>query len=142
MNSLLITCPHCERDVHVQANVETPCPACRNPVIAEAPLLRAQVKRPKAAQGSPWLLFALLLLLLFVVFVVFMQGVAFDAGFLLYSAAVAAGAFFYFLPTFIASGRDASSKNMIFVLNLLLGVTIIGWIAAFIWASVDKPRQS
>jgi hypothetical protein len=142
MNTLLIDCPHCSREIRVPANVETTCPKCRNPVIAEAPVLRAQAKRPKAAKGSPWLLLTLLSVLVFALFVVFMEGFALDAGFLMNVCGVAAGSFIYFIPTVIASSRGAVSKNMIFVLNLLLGVTVIGWIAAFIWAAVDKPAQS
>lgn len=47
----------------------------------------------------------------------------------------------YFLPTFIAAGRGTEKKNLIFVLNLFTGVTIIGWVAAFIWAAVDKREH-
>jgi len=49
-------------------------------------------------------------------------------------------AFFYFIPAFIAKGkRNAQS---IFFLNLLLGWTILGWIAALIWALTnDAPTQ-
>jgi len=41
----------------------------------------------------------------------------------------------YFLPTIAAWGR----KNIaaIFVLNLLLGWTIIGWCVAMIWAFME-----
>lgn len=40
----------------------------------------------------------------------------------------------YFLPTFVASRRRHHNANAIFLLNLLLGWTGIGWIAAMIWA--------
>jgi hypothetical protein len=38
----------------------------------------------------------------------------------------------YFLPGII--GRKKRGKVAIFVLNLLLGWTVVGWIAVFIWA--------
>ena len=38
----------------------------------------------------------------------------------------------YFLPAII--GRDKSDATGIFLLNLFLGWTLIGWVAAFIWA--------
>lgn len=41
----------------------------------------------------------------------------------------------YFLPTFVASRRRHHNANAIFLLNLLLGWTGIGWIAALIWAA-------
>src|SRR6266481_3822734 len=38
----------------------------------------------------------------------------------------------YFLPAII--GRDKSDATGIFLLNLFLGWTLVGWVAAFIWA--------
>jgi T4 superinfection immunity protein len=38
----------------------------------------------------------------------------------------------YFLPAIL--GRDKSDATGIFLLNLLLGWTIIGWVAVLIWA--------
>lgn len=40
----------------------------------------------------------------------------------------------YFLPTIIASGRHLYQRDAILMLNLFLGWTFIGWIAALIWA--------
>lgn len=42
----------------------------------------------------------------------------------------------YFLPTLIADGKRTQYTLAILALNLLLGVTIIGWIGALIWALV------
>lgn len=44
----------------------------------------------------------------------------------------------YFLPSII--GRNKRNFAAIFVLNLLLGWTLVGWIVALIWAlTVDAP---
>lgn len=40
----------------------------------------------------------------------------------------------YFFPTWMAGHRQHQSTGGIFVLNLLLGWTVLGWIAALIWA--------
>ncbi len=40
----------------------------------------------------------------------------------------------YFLPTVIAVKRDHRSSDAIFFVNLFLGVTLIGWLAALIWS--------
>ena len=40
--------------------------------------------------------------------------------------------FLYFLPTII--GRNKADAGAIFLVNLLLGWTVVGWIAALIWA--------
>jgi hypothetical protein len=43
---------------------------------------------------------------------------------------------FYFLPTIIGHYQDHYSFRNLFLVNLLLGWTGIGWIVAFIWALV------
>lgn len=40
----------------------------------------------------------------------------------------------YFLPSWIAGARNHPNISALFVTNLLLGWTAIGWIAAFIWS--------
>ena len=47
----------------------------------------------------------------------------------------------YFIPKFIANVRKHSHRIAIFFLNLLAGGTGIGWVAAFVWAFIDKPVQ-
>lgn len=49
----------------------------------------------------------------------------------------------YLIPTFIAFARGHRSRYLIFVLNLSLGATLIGWIIALIWAMslVDAPKK-
>ncbi len=44
------------------------------------------------------------------------------------------GFFLYFVPAVIAFGRGHHNAGAIFALNLLLGWTVLGWIAAFIWS--------
>ncbi len=46
----------------------------------------------------------------------------------------------YFLPTFIAVARGKRNVIPIFIVNLLFGWSLIGWIIAFIWAfTYDVP---
>lgn len=46
----------------------------------------------------------------------------------------------YFLPGIVAETRHHRNRLAIFLLNLFLGVTVIGWLAALIWAVwVEKP---
>jgi hypothetical protein len=44
----------------------------------------------------------------------------------------------YFIPTLIAIGKKHSMG--IFVLNLFLGWTLLGWVIALIW-SVSSPEK-
>ena len=40
----------------------------------------------------------------------------------------------YFIPAVVAARRHHHNAGAIFVLNLLFGWTVLGWVAAFIWA--------
>ena len=40
----------------------------------------------------------------------------------------------YFLPAVIAFLRKHKNKLAIFLLNLLLGWTVLGWVASLIWS--------
>ena len=46
----------------------------------------------------------------------------------------------YFLPSMVAHDRKHHNKEAIFLLNLLLGWTVLGWVIAAIWA-VTKDKQ-
>ena len=40
----------------------------------------------------------------------------------------------YFAPVLVARQRRHRSLSALFVLNLLLGWTFLGWVAALVWA--------
>ncbi len=46
----------------------------------------------------------------------------------------------YFLPWMIALIRGHHNAGAIFLLNLLLGWTLIGWLFAFIWSFTSVRR--
>jgi len=48
-------------------------------------------------------------------------------------------AFVYFIPTFIAFKNRHPKRVAIAVVNLVLGVTVIGWIGAILWATAKTP---
>lgn len=47
----------------------------------------------------------------------------------------------YLLPSFVASSRRHRNANAIIVLNLLLGWTFLGWVAALVWAATDNVNS-
>lgn len=49
------------------------------------------------------------------------------------------GVALYFLPGFLAMGKR--NDTAIWLLNLFLGWTVIGWIGALVWAATDEPPQ-
>lgn len=50
------------------------------------------------------------------------------------------GLAFYFIPWIIASGRSHPNTVAIFVLNLFLGWSLIGWVAALIWSFTTPAK--
>lgn len=46
----------------------------------------------------------------------------------------------YFIPTWIAHSKYNS--HAIFILNLFLGWTFLGWVIALVWASTKDPKYS
>lgn len=45
---------------------------------------------------------------------------------------------FYFIPTVVARNAYHRHLTAIFVLNLFLGWTFIGWVIALVWANMDQ----
>jgi tetratricopeptide (TPR) repeat protein len=63
-------------------------------------------------------------------------------GELLLLLVVAIMADLYCLPTLIAHARHRRQTTTICLLNLLLGWTLVGWVAALVWALLEEtPRQ-
>lgn len=59
-----------------------------------------------------------------------------SAGFLIILVALVV----YFIPTIIALSKQ--NVIAIFMLNLFLGWTFIGWVCALIWALCKEPEKS
>ena len=47
----------------------------------------------------------------------------------------------YFLPTLIARQCKKENINAIFVLNLFLGWTVVGWVVALVWAYTKSDAR-
>ena len=61
-----------------------------------------------------------------------------SAGFVIIVAILA----FYFVPAVIAKIRNTAHQSAIFAINLFFGWTVLGWIAAVIWAVVEAPAPA
>lgn len=48
--------------------------------------------------------------------------------------------FVYLFPTFFAASRRCRNRRAIFVLNILLGWSGLGWVAALVWASITDVQ--
>ncbi len=103
----------------------------------------AQTPKPTAPRGPVasffrGMLFAALGLIAFVVLsiVLIVSGVRNPAAW----AGSLLGLLFYFLPT--VAGFKKRNAGAIFVLNLLLGWTVIGWIIALVWGLTKDPQRA
>lgn len=47
----------------------------------------------------------------------------------------------YFLPAIIAAAKQRTNAFAIFVLNLFVGWTFIGWIGTLVWALTEGRRS-
>jgi len=48
----------------------------------------------------------------------------------------------YLVPSFIAVNKNKRNKNAIVALNLLLGWTFVGWVAALVWSLMREPSDT
>ena len=46
----------------------------------------------------------------------------------------------YFLPSLVAIERRKQNGTAIFVLNLFLGWTLVGWVVALVWATTKDAQ--
>ncbi len=47
----------------------------------------------------------------------------------------------YFVPAFVAFSRGVPNKGSVFVINLFLGWTVVGWIVALAMAARSNQQQ-
>ena len=47
----------------------------------------------------------------------------------------------YFLPTIVAISRCHKQSIPIFAINLLLGTTLLFWVIAFVWATLNDEKD-
>lgn len=60
----------------------------------------------------------------------------------LFFLCIVAVVWIYFFPTLLAMYREAKHVVWIFIINLLLGTTGLGWIGALVWAIMDETYSS
>ncbi|MDE2442456.1 MAG: superinfection immunity protein [Betaproteobacteria bacterium] len=48
----------------------------------------------------------------------------------------------YFFPTIVAALRGHLNGGAIFMLNLLTGWTLLGWMLALVWAMTNNTRRT
>ena len=102
----------------------------------KAKLLAPAIPTPSAKQKRPGTLLAVS-----VIAISLLVGAAYGG-----SGAVILGTMFglflYLLPAFIAYQRWHGNRHAILVINVFLGWSVIGWIAALIWSATGASTRS
>lgn len=49
--------------------------------------------------------------------------------------------FIYFIPTFVAVNRGHHNRAAIFILNLFLGWSFVGWVIALTWSMTKVENE-
>ena len=56
-------------------------------------------------------------------------------------SALLIGTLVYFIPSFVAHYNGNPQLGLVFLVNLFLGWSVIGWMAAFVWAAAGAPDR-
>lgn len=51
------------------------------------------------------------------------------------------GGVIYFIPAIVAAVKRSERALAIFLLNLFLGWTFLGWVGALVWAAAEKSNR-
>lgn len=103
-------------------------------------------RRPHRAD-SGWVVFAVIAVVAAVVIIAavsssFVEFAATGVGLAVYLVLFAFGAVWYILPTLIARNRRHPNLVPIFVVNLFLGFSLVGWVVALAWSLMAiEPRH-
>ena len=146
------SCPHCGAPRPTVPETGAPAPSSptgtggvpfgRPPAPAPAPRptpAPRSAPRPQSNDATRVIIYGALVLLGIILIwgVASQSAVAFT---LLGIVALIALVIVYFYPTIVAYNRRHTNKEAIFVLNLLLGWSIIGWAVALTWAVKKVER--
>ena len=63
------------------------------------------------------------------------------SGFIQLAILMILGFVLYFIPTIVAEARGHQQKVPIILLNLFLGWTFLGWVAALVWSATNQPPK-
>lgn len=155
-NLIDFECPHChggfkfERSEFQARQIAggyalgqlVPCPHCQGEVTVCLPLDPPIAKR----QNHRWRVFSVIGLVVVTLLVVVIVKFGISAPSLTRAQSealgegggaiilICIGAVFYFIPSFVAHNKKNSTA--IFLLNLFLGWTFLGWVVALVWANM------
>lgn len=125
-----VVCKHCGRELQ-------PPPVRR--IFEDSPPPSGPVG--DAASGSQTLLRLLVLIVVVPAVALIFSTLGESAAFLSVAALALDGVCLYFLPAYEARVRDHTNFTGVLLLNLFLGWTLIGWVAALVWGVSRQTPQ-
>ena len=102
--------------------------------VRKAELIAPPIRKQPPSKRRPGMWLAI-----FIIVVSVVVGGAYDNNALIFATMIALA--LYLLPALIAYQRAHHQRLAVFIVNLLLGWSVLGWIAALIWACT-ATRQS
>jgi hypothetical protein len=160
----LITCPDCGRQISDRATIcigcggpveskpvdqpaiAVPLPATPAPVVTPSPPgQRLQQAAAPPAQGNGiWKVILLVILIGAIILAASGQDAEVKEGALemtFYAIGFLFSVYIYFAPAITAHRRQHPSRDGITLLNIFLGWTLVGWVAALVWAVNPTDRK-
>lgn len=150
-STIHFSCDHCGQSIEAPKEYQgivLDCPTCQQKTLC--PQLEPVLKRFqrtiavifKAAWKVVWIRVVVFLLLIslvgFVFFPDFLRALIALTFLLIFAVLVLC---LYFLPSFIAYSRKHLNLGAIFVANLLLGWTFLGWVICLVWALMRTETE-
>lgn len=151
-----VACPHCGGHIEFGQEYEgqtMDCPHCAQPVLLQSSIPnpgrrynRSTGPRESQAQRTDYLRIGVIVfvsLLLFGTAVAVLQRVVGAEGLLALAGTLGVltlAVLIYLIPTIIAHRRQHRNATAIFLLNLLLGWTLLGWVGALVWSVYEDRR--
>lgn len=148
-------CGHCQGPIEFEVEgggMTVECPHCNQKTVLMVPragLMPGNISQSKEAnkinsgKRKRWLLFAAAAIAIcFALFLGLNAGnpkYSDSAGVLGMILALVAGFLFYFAPSIMS--RHKRNYQAIFILNLFLGWTFVGWVVAAVWATMKEPNE-
>lgn len=149
-----VACPHCSEHIEFDPECEgqtIDCPHCSGRVRLQSPQPNPRRRYrsanppslPKTGHIPWWATFSILAAV--VVFFILGSRLNVDAAQALGGGAgslavLALAVLIYLIPTTIAHRRRHRNATGIFLLNLLLGWTLLGWVGALVWSVYEERR--
>lgn len=142
-STIHFSCDHCGQSIEAPKEyrgIVLDCPTCQQKTLC--PPVSERFRRKSAVIfKAAWKVWKPVVVFLLPILLVLLVGFVFfpDLTFLLIFAVL--GLCLYFLPSFIDYSRKHLNLGAVFVANLFLGWTVLGWVLCLVWAVMRTETE-